>query len=130
MLTFPSPLSPAGAQPGHLWGHPDAGYCLPPSCADQGGVEPGKKEEGRDLSGLVTGKGPPMGAGGGKGEGKSLSASPPPPTGPRQAPLFWHSQPISWFSALSASLRLLPRPLKQQFLAYVPSHSQSHRLLP
>ena len=82
MLTFPSPLSPAGAQPGHLWGHPDAGYCLPPSCADQGGVEPGKKEEGRDLSGLVTGKGRPMGAGGGKGEGKSLSASPPPTPAP------------------------------------------------
>ena len=47
MLTFPLPFSLAGAQPGHLWGHRDAGTAGPwggearqgpPSRAGQGEV--------------------------------------------------------------------------------------------
>lgn len=60
---FPSPLSLIGAQPGHLWGHRDAGTAGPwggdvrpdpPTHAGLGEVSPVKEEEARALSDLVT----------------------------------------------------------------------------
>lgn len=117
MLTFPSPTPLPQSSQGTCgviqmlatcsWG--EGAEQEPPSCADQGEIQPGKKEEGRDFSGLVTGKGPPMGVGGGNGEeGRALSASPT--CRPQQAPFLWHSQPISRFSTLSPRSASLHRP--------------------
>lgn len=117
-LTFPSPLSPAGAQPGHLRGHPDAGY-WPLGWGSQAG-SPFLCRPGRGLAKEGRGGEEPLRSGdregasyGGwrreGGEGRALSASPT--CRPQQAPFFWHSQPISWFSTLSpcsASLRCSP----------------------
>lgn len=98
MLTFPLPLSLTGAQPGHLWGHRDAGTAAPgvgkpgraslPMLARVRSSQQRKMGVGGALSGLVTGKWPPQRAGGGwrrgGGDGTSLPLSLPSP--PLQAP--------------------------------------------